>query len=335
MPEVSIVMSSYNHELYIADTIESFLNQSFSDLELIIVDDASTDGSADIIRSYQRQDNRIHAVFRELNQGSTKTFNEAMGLCKGNYIGTCSSDDLWFNNAIEILLERCREYPNHVVMGNGISIDANGHELGCLHVEFEDTPSERTSGDIFEELLYRQGPYFFIQTMLVEHKFIADLRMDESYQWMYEYVYFLELARRCPFHFTDDMIFMHRIHGDNQTFKVISGGPNEERARVARYYLRECPSRLHQKVQLQLCRTILLDAIKKQNFDEARYVFCFMMSIDASLADMIQNSFLMGLEPEAITFSLEVLGCKITFSMAWIGLTLQDAKSVVPVFSPD
>ena len=70
---VSVVMTSYNHEKYLADAIESVLNQTFSDFELIIVDDASRDNSPEIIRQYQQKDPRVRAIFRPDNQGISKT----------------------------------------------------------------------------------------------------------------------------------------------------------------------------------------------------------------------------------------------------------------------
>ena len=66
---VSVVMTSYNHEKYLADAIESVLNQTFSDFELIIVDDASRDNSQEIIREYQQKDRRIRSIFHSANQG--------------------------------------------------------------------------------------------------------------------------------------------------------------------------------------------------------------------------------------------------------------------------
>jgi len=64
---VSVVMPSYNHSKYLADTINSVLNQTFSDLELIIVDDCSKDNSREIIQTYRNKDNRVKPIFHEKN----------------------------------------------------------------------------------------------------------------------------------------------------------------------------------------------------------------------------------------------------------------------------
>ncbi len=327
MPEVSILMPSYNHELYIGEAIESILNQSFTDWELIIVDDASRDGSTDIIRAYQRQDARIAALFHESNAGVPQTLNDAMDLATGTYVGTCSSDDLWFENAIEILLDRVHEHENEVVMGSGITVDKTGHHMGHLHVENTDHAYTRTSGDILDELLRRLGPYFFSQTMMVKRDLVADIHMDESFQSMYEYAYFLELASRYHYYFTDDMIFKHRLHGDNQTFKVEPHLPDMERARVGRIYLNRRSSRLSQPTQIRLCQTIIKDALSRRDFIEIRHYILYMIAIDPESANLVRNALIQGGDPASLAISVDPEG-KDSFSLADIRLSLQDLEAL-------
>ena len=78
MPLVSVFMKSYNHDRFISEAIESVLRQDFEDLELIIVDDGSTDASRQIIESYERQDHRIRSIFHERNLGITKVVNDGI-----------------------------------------------------------------------------------------------------------------------------------------------------------------------------------------------------------------------------------------------------------------
>ena len=328
MPEVSILMPSYNHELYIGEAIESILNQSCTDWELIIVDDASRDGSADIIRAYQRQDARIAALFHESNAGVPQTLNDAMDLATGTYVGICSSDDLWFENAIEILLDRVHEHENEVVMGSGITVDKTGHhKIGYLHSERIDDDYTRTSGDILDELLRRLGPYFFIQTMMVKRDLVADIHLDEAFQSMYEYAYFLELATRYHYYFTDDMIFKHRIHGDNQTFKVEPHLPPMERARLGRIYLNRRSSRLSEPTQIRLCRAIIKDALSRRDFIEIRHYILYMIAIDPESANLVRNALIQGGDPASLAISVDPEG-KDSFLLADIRLSLQDLEAL-------
>ena len=94
MPRVSIILTSYNHEKYIRESIDSVLNQTFTDFELIILDDASSDNSWDIINSYS--DSRIKALRKVNNELGTRLFNQAIAeVSKSGYIAVHYSDDAW------------------------------------------------------------------------------------------------------------------------------------------------------------------------------------------------------------------------------------------------
>jgi teichuronic acid biosynthesis glycosyltransferase TuaG len=77
------------------------LNQSWKDFELIIVDDASTDDSEQIIKSYQERDSKIHAIFHSDNEGIARTVNDGIGKALGEFIAFIASDDVWVTNKLE------------------------------------------------------------------------------------------------------------------------------------------------------------------------------------------------------------------------------------------
>ena len=95
MPFVSVLMPSYNHEEYLPEVITSVLNQTFKELELIIIDDCSKDKSKTIIESYQEKDKRIKAFFHERNLGLASTMNDLLSQASGKYIAFIDSDDVW------------------------------------------------------------------------------------------------------------------------------------------------------------------------------------------------------------------------------------------------
>lgn len=99
MPKVSIIMPSYNHAAFIRYAIDSVLNQTFTDFELIISDDASTDGSQEIIRSYK--DPRIKTIFHPKNIGLCRSYNIALEQAKGDYIAQLASDDAFLPEKLE------------------------------------------------------------------------------------------------------------------------------------------------------------------------------------------------------------------------------------------
>ncbi|MES9849323.1 MAG: glycosyltransferase family 2 protein, partial [Candidatus Thiodiazotropha sp.] len=93
MPAISVIIPSYNHAHYIAQAIESVLRQSFSDWELIIIDDCSNDDSWSVINSYT--DKRIHSSRHKQNQGAHNTINEGLALAKGEFLTILNSDDIY------------------------------------------------------------------------------------------------------------------------------------------------------------------------------------------------------------------------------------------------
>lgn len=110
-PKISVLLASYNHERFIKKSIESVLNQTFTDIEVIIVDDGSKDSSKQIIESYK--DNRIKAFFFEHNKGMSESFNFAVKQARGEYLARLDSDDFWELDKLEKqyeFMEKNREY---------------------------------------------------------------------------------------------------------------------------------------------------------------------------------------------------------------------------------
>jgi len=101
LPLVSIVTPSYNSENYIADTIESVLNQTYTNFEMIIVDDISSDNTIKIVKKYQKKDKRIKLICLEEKGGASIARNRAIKEAKGKYIAFLDSDDLWKKDKLE------------------------------------------------------------------------------------------------------------------------------------------------------------------------------------------------------------------------------------------
>ncbi len=101
MPQVSVVMPVYNGEKYLAEAIESILAQTFTDFELIIVDDGSTDSSAEIVRSYESRDGRIRFLQLERNMGACIARNRGSAAARGDYIAFMDCDDVSLPTRLE------------------------------------------------------------------------------------------------------------------------------------------------------------------------------------------------------------------------------------------
>lgn len=101
MPRVAIVMCSYNQRAYVREAVESVLAQTFDDLELIAIDNGSTDGSADILREYEANP-RVRLVLHTENKSITKRFNEGVALASSEFINFLYSDDLLLPRKLEL-----------------------------------------------------------------------------------------------------------------------------------------------------------------------------------------------------------------------------------------
>src|SRR5690349_1993835 len=97
---VSVIVPAYNASRTLGETIESVLAQSFSNLELIIVDDGSTDRTQDVVSEYEHRDERIIYVW-QINSGVSVARNKGIEIAKGKYISIIDADDLWDEYKLE------------------------------------------------------------------------------------------------------------------------------------------------------------------------------------------------------------------------------------------
>jgi glycosyltransferase involved in cell wall biosynthesis len=110
-PTVSVLMTSYNRAAFIAASIESVLRQTLTDFELLIVDDCSTDGTLDIVRGYERQDQRIRLVVNERNLGQFGNRNHAAELARGALLKFHDSDDLMYPHCLDVMVSMLKSEP--------------------------------------------------------------------------------------------------------------------------------------------------------------------------------------------------------------------------------
>lgn len=104
--DISVVIPSYNHALYIAEAIDSVLGQTFSNWELIVIDDGSTDGTRALLDTRYAGHNQIRLIYQN-NQGAHHAINTGMALAKGRYISILNSDDVYHPERLHTLLTYC------------------------------------------------------------------------------------------------------------------------------------------------------------------------------------------------------------------------------------
>lgn len=127
-PTVSVVIPSYNHEKYVKETIDSILNQTFQDFEIVITDDGSSDATVDRIKEYT--DPRIRLFMFENNKGHCKTLNHCIKNSKGKYIAYMSSDDIWELEKLEKQVNYLKTNPDvQAVFSKVRIIDEEGNQF--------------------------------------------------------------------------------------------------------------------------------------------------------------------------------------------------------------
>lgn len=131
-PLVSVCIAAYNHEAYVAEAIESVLAQSYPNIEILIADDASPDGTASVIRTYaQRYPERVRALLLKENEGPSRVSNRLFEMAQGEWVAFLGSDDRMLPERIARQVEYMRGDPECVALFSEIAvIDAQGARIG-------------------------------------------------------------------------------------------------------------------------------------------------------------------------------------------------------------
>ncbi len=246
----SIMMPAYNAELYIGEAIDSVLAQSYPDWELVVVDDGSTDGTAQIVSRYQ--DSRIKLVSQE-NSGEAAARNTALRHISGRFVAFLDADDQYLPNHLELTLGALYEHPGwDGVYSDGIHIDSQGNELPTL--------SSRRRGPfegwLFEELVRASdvfGPPICVvvcRDKIIERDLWYDTRIIIGPDWEF----FTRFSEQATFSYLNRITCKYRVHQTNISVRA------------------------KQQVRLQSLALCRMKAIQNENFtkcsvDTQSYVF--------------------------------------------------------------
>lgn len=213
MVSVSVLLPSYNHEKYIGETIESVLNQTFSDFEFIIIGDCSPDNSVEIIKKYVDKDDRIKFYIHDKNMGIAKTENELIDLAKGKYIAFLNSDDVWHESKLEKQLNLLEKDENLIIWTEGEIIDENSNLVGKKFTKTYGSRKKKLNGDIFNALLH--GNYILFASLMFKRDNLKGLRFIEDLKIINDYPFELALAKKYKYHFIKQPLTYYRMHGKN------------------------------------------------------------------------------------------------------------------------
>jgi glycosyltransferase involved in cell wall biosynthesis len=234
MPAVSVVMTSYQHARFIPEAIESVLTQTFSDLELIIIDDGSTDGSQEIIRAYAARDPRIVAVFHMVNLGIAHTVNDGLDRATGTHVAFIASDDIWAPEKLAMQYQVLLNDPDLVVWSEAEIINASGERMNVLFSEYCPVATTRRSGYIFRDLLW--GNYILASTMMLSRNAACEVGFCEDLRYLNDYRFTVDLAYLHRFLWIGIPLVQYRVHGGG-TLYASSSGHSQDLSILSRYFL--------------------------------------------------------------------------------------------------
>lgn len=130
-PKISIIMSVFNAEKYLAESITSILKQSYTNFELLIIDDKSGDNTLEILTSFEKKDGRIKIIVNDTNKGLTKNLNHLLQIADGDYIARMDADDISINHRFEKQIEFFKFHPDIDILGSySYNINEEGKVIG-------------------------------------------------------------------------------------------------------------------------------------------------------------------------------------------------------------
>ena len=212
-PKVSVIIPVYNVEQYLRQCLDSVVNQTFKDIEIIVVNDCSLDNSLQIIKEYQQKDNKIVLVDLKQNGGLSNARNEGVNVAQGKYLVFIDSDDWVTENYIEILYNTITKYKTNVAVAKIIKYDENLKRFikNKKNLSFYNKPL-RTSSDKKNILL--SMPVTMVAALIVERKFVIENNIVfEKVKMAEDLIYYLTLfSYNSSFVYIKNPIFFYRIN---------------------------------------------------------------------------------------------------------------------------
>jgi glycosyltransferase involved in cell wall biosynthesis len=207
--KVSVIIPAYNRVNYIDQTISSVLDQSYHNVELIVVDDGSTDGTYEKILSYGDKLTLLTHKNRA-NKGQSTAINLGLANATGKYIAILDSDDYWGLDKLEIQVSYLEEHPDvGLLYTNGYAVDASGE---ILYPIYTDSHVEHNEPDNILLDCYILLP----QNSLVRKNIYDQLAgFNESYRAAQDHDMLIQIAEKTIFTYLPDKLFYYRVHDDS------------------------------------------------------------------------------------------------------------------------
>lgn len=203
-PKISVIMPAYNAKRYIAEAIESILNQTFKDFEFIIIDDCSIDNTWEIIQEYAKKDKRIIPLINKDNLKLSKTLNEGIAIARGKYIARMDADDISVEDRLQRQFDYMEKNSDVGIVGGSMEIrDLNNKIIGKRRYNLAD--------DQIRKKIYRYSPFCHPLIMIRKSVLSQIGDYDEKWNPAEDYELYFRIGKCSKFANLDDVLLKYRI----------------------------------------------------------------------------------------------------------------------------
>lgn len=208
-PIASVLIRVHNADAYLAEALESALRQTEKKIEVIVVDDGSTDSSREIVQRYAAQDSRVH-LFEEEHRGLAATANRGLEVARGKYICILDADDIAMPNRVEKQVKFLEDHPDHVlVSGQATVINKTGETIGTRGKSPPDL-------DIAQSL--KSGNFIVHSSVMYRRAEVLSAGgYDSVFPPAEDYDLWIRLAANCRLGNLPDVVCLYRVHENQQT----------------------------------------------------------------------------------------------------------------------
>ena len=230
-PRVSIVVTCYNYGRFVAEAVDSLLGQTFPALEAIVIDDASPDKSADVLRERYADNPRVRLVLHSVNQGHIRSYNEGLSMARGEFMGVLAADDFCLRS--DAIARQVAIFDAQPRVGFVYSAYSMVDEHSQPFRSFEPWPADYVRDGFveFRELLFRNYvPHSGTLVRRTAHDVLGlyDLELPHAGDWDL----WLRVASRFDVGYVAEPLYAYRVHGSNMSIKRFS--PAHENGEVLR-----------------------------------------------------------------------------------------------------
>lgn len=208
---VSVIIPSYNHEKYIEKCIMSVINQTYKNLEILVMDDNSKDNSKKILKNIK--DSRLKVYYSNKNKGTVRTINELTKKCKGEYIAIIGSDDIWEKNKISKQVSYLEKNLDIGAVFTATEIIDENDNLYENDAAFNDNVfcNDNMSSGKRMRIFFEKGNHLCHSSSLIRSSVIKKIGFyDITYRQLHDYEYWVRLVNECNIHILNEKLVKYR-----------------------------------------------------------------------------------------------------------------------------